>query len=572
MAASSSSEIRRRSFIAWCGSAGLGSTLFPGALWAQSQEGTLDISARMIDQAARVAGLEFADDEIERMLEGIRANVAGFAVRRSVKIDQSVPPPLYFNPAVPGQQFDTTQGPVVLGRREPVTRPARIEDIAFWPLTDLAKLIETRQLTSVELTEMYLDRIRRFDPVLRAFITLTEERALEQAHSADSEIAASRYRGPLHGIPWGAKDLLAVRGYRTTWGFKPYEEQVIDMDATVVQRLDTAGAVLLGKLSTGEIARGDQWMGIQTKNPWKPDEGADGSSAGPASATAAGLVGFSIGTDTLGSIVGPSRTCGITGLRPTFGRVSRHGVMPVCWSLDKVGPMCRSAEDCAIVFEAIRGPDGQDLAVVDRAFNWRGDRGVDGIRVGYLADAFDRRADDRSQQAAVANDNETLAVLRDMGIEPLPVSLPAHADMDALQMLLVDEAAAFDELVQSGNIRYFRQDIDEPEDVLMRIARLYPAVEYLQVHRQRMLLMQGMAGLFRDLDVLVAPFSGSNQQNATSLTGHPSVSVPNGFDSEGRPTGIQFVGQLYGEAGALTLARHYEAHTGLSRRHPRDFR
>lgn len=562
--------IRRRSFISWCGGAGLGSTLFPGALWARSDEGRAEVTAEMVDSAARLAGLEFSPEDLARMLEGIRANLGGFEARRTIDIDQSVPPPLYFNPVVPGQVFDEMQRPFVPGPPIEVRRPDNLEEVAFWPVTDLAVLVETGQVSSLELTLMYLDRIRRYDPVLRTVITLTEQRAIEQARAMDAELAAGTYRGPLHGIPWGAKDLLAVRGYRTTWGFKPYQDQVIDMDATVVQRLDAAGAVLLAKLSTGEIAREDQWLGIQTKNPWKTDEGAGGSSAGPASATAAGLVGFAIGTDTLGSIVGPSRNCGINGLRPTFGRVSRHGVMPVCWSLDKVGPMCRSAEDCAIVFDAIRGPDGLDLAVADKAFNWDGTRGVDGLKVAYLVDAFERDADG-PRGAALDNDRSTLAVLRSMGLEPVPVSLPAHADMDALQMLLVDEAAAFDELVQTGDLRYFRQDLDEPEDVLMRIARLYPAVEYLQVQRQRMLLMQGMAELFADIDVLVAPFNGSNQQSATSLSGHPSVVVQNGFDEGGKPTCVQFIGRLYGEAAILTLARHYQADTGFHRRHPPGF-
>lgn len=570
MAGSPGPELRRRSFIAWCGTAGVSATLFPGALWAESMGGTKDVTSAMIDQAARLAGLEFTPAQREDMLEGVRASLAAIEARRAIPIDQDVPPPLYFDPAVPGQAFDAVQQPFVPGRRRQVTRPQRLEDVAFWPVTDLASLIESRQVSSVELTRMYLARLRRFDPRLNAVVTLTEERALRQAQAMDAELAEGRYRGPLHGIPWGAKDLIAAAGYRTTWGFRSYEDQVIDMDATVVERLDGAGAVLVAKLATGEIARGDYWLGKQTRNPWKTDEGSGGSSAGPASATAAGLVGFSIGTDTLGSIVGPARTCGINGLRPTFGRVSRHGVMPVCWSLDKVGPICRSAEDCAIVLDAIQGPDGQDLAVADKAFNWDGTRGLEGLRVAYLAAAFEREAEG-TRRAALDNDRRTLAALRAMGVEPVPVELPRHADMDPLPMLLVDESAAFAELMESGDVRWFRQDTDEPEDMLMRIARLFPAVEYVQSNRLRMLLMQGMARLFEDVDVLVAPYAGSSQQSATSLTGHPSVAVPNGFDDEGRPTAIQFIGQLYGEADALTLARHYQAHTDWHERHPPAF-
>jgi Asp-tRNA(Asn)/Glu-tRNA(Gln) amidotransferase A subunit family amidase len=564
-------QLRRRSFLAFCGGAGVATTLFPGALWAQSDEGRAEITAEMIDHAAALAGLSFSEADRVRMLDGIRANLGRYGDIRALRIDQSVPPPLYFNPAVPGQQFSELQGPFIPSSRGDVRRPVNLEEVAFWPVTDLAVLIETGQVKPTELTRMYIDRIKRYDPVLRAVITLTEARAMEQALTADADIATGRYRGTLHGIPWGAKDLLAVRDYRTTWGFKAYENQVIDMDATVVERLDAAGAILIAKLSTGEIARGDQWLGIQTKNPWKTDEGSGGSSAGPGSATSAGLVGFAIGTDTSGSILGPSRTCGITGLRPTFGRVSRHGVMPVCWSLDKVGPMCRSVEDCAIVFAAVAGPDGHDLAVVDKAFNWDASASIADLRVGYVATAFERDAETDRDADALANDRATLAKLRELGVNPVPVDLPEHADMDELQMLLVDEAAAFDELVLDGGIEYFRQDIDEPEDMLMRVARLHPAVEYLQIQRRRMLLMQGMARLFDGIDVLVSPFDGSPEQSATSLTGHPAVAIQNGFDREGRPTGIKFVGQLYGEGRALLLAKAYQDATGFHLRHPPEF-
>ena len=565
-----STSIRRRSFVACCSGLGLGSTLFPGALWAQSDGGKTEITGEMIDHAARLAGLEFSTEDREQMIEGIRNNRALFGQLREISIDQNVPPPLYFNPVVPGQIFADSRRSFQLGDRGAVTRPENLEDVAFWPVTDLSQLIETRQVTATELTRMYITRIKRHDPVLRCVITLTEERALNQATAADEEIARGRYRGLLHGIPWGAKDLLAVEGYRTTWGFKAYEDQMIDMDATVVERLDNAGAILIAKLSTGEIARGDQWLGVQTKNPWNTDEGSGGSSAGPASATAAGLVGFSIGTDTTGSILGPSRTCGITGLRPTFGRVSRHGVMPVCWSLDKVGPMCRSVEDCALVFNAIFGPDGQDLAVVDKPFDWDGNESIAGIRVGYLQAAFAREIS-AENATAHGNDLATLGALRNLNLELMPVTLPEHADMDALQLLLVDEAAAFDELLHNGKIDLFRQDIDEPEDMLMRIARLHPAVEYLQINRRRMLLMQGMARIFDEIDVLVAPSSGSPVQSATSLTGHPAVAVHNGFDDDGTPTGIQFIGQLYGEARTLALAGAYQESTGFHKQHPRAF-
>jgi Asp-tRNA(Asn)/Glu-tRNA(Gln) amidotransferase A subunit family amidase len=550
MTDSASATLRRRSFLAYCGGLGLGSGLFPGALWAQSDGGTTEITSDMIDAAARLAGLQISAPDREEMVQGINANLSSFEALREVHIDQHVPPPLYFNPAVPGQTFSTARRPFVRGARNAVSRPDDLDDVAFWPVTDLSQLIETRQVSSEELTRMYLDRIKRYDGSLNSVITLTEQLAVEQARQADREIAAGNYRGALHGIPWGAKDVIAKRGYRTTWGCSVYRDQVIDLDATVVSRLEDAGAVLLAKLSTGEIARGDRWFDKQTRNPWRIDEGSGGSSAGPGAATAAGLVGFSIGSDTTGSILGPSNTCGISGLRPTFGRVSRHGVMPVCWSLDKVGPMCRSVEDCAIVFEAIRGPDNRDLAVVDMPFNWDGNRNFAGLRIGFLEDAFG--------EDAHPNDLATFKTMLNLGADLQPVRLPEHADMDALQMLLVDEAAAFDELIQTGKVDMLIQDRDEPEDMLMRVARLLPAVEYVQIQRLRMLMMQGLEKALRGIDVYIAPHRGNPNLSATSLSGHPAISVPNGFDEDGKPTGILFVGKLYGEAEMMIAARVYQ--------------
>jgi Asp-tRNA(Asn)/Glu-tRNA(Gln) amidotransferase A subunit family amidase len=342
---------------------------------------------------------------------------------------------------------------------------------------------------------------------------------------------------------------------------------MIDMDATVMTRLEQAGSVLVAKLSTGELARGDRWFGGRTRNPWNPEEGSGGSSAGPGSATAAGLVGYSLGTETLGSIVGPSRTCGVTGLRPTYGRVSRHGVMPAAWSLDKVGPICRSAEDCALVLNAIVGPDGWDLSLADRPFEWDPRLDVTGLRVGYLADAF---SEDRTSEAASKeNDDRALSALRSLGIELEPISLPAHADMDALMMLLVEEAASLDELTRSGRDELLIKDREDPEAMLLRAHRLVPGVEYFQMSRVRMRLMEGMARLFEKLDVYAAPFftpSGDRNLRATNATGHPGVAVPTGFNAKGMP--IHLVGTLYGEAELLALAKAFQDTTEHHRRHP----
>jgi Asp-tRNA(Asn)/Glu-tRNA(Gln) amidotransferase A subunit family amidase len=334
-------------------------------------------------------------------------------------------------------------------------------------------------------------------------------------------------------------------------------------------RLEEAGSVLVAKLSTGELARGDRWFGGRTRNPWNPEEGSGGSSAGPGSATAAGLVGYSLGTETLGSIVGPSRTCGVTGLRPTYGRVSRHGVMPAAWSLDKVGPICRSAEDCALVLNAIVGPDGWDLSLADRPLDWDPSFDATKLRVGYLADAF---SEERTNEGASReNDDRALSALRSLGIELQPVSLPAHADLDALMMLLVEEAASLDELTRSGRDDLLIKDREDPEAMLLRAHRLVPGVEYFQMSRVRMRLMEGMARLFEKLDVYVAPFftpSGDQNLRATNATGHPGVAVPTGLNAKGMPTSIHLVGKLYGEAELLALAKAFQDTTAHHRRHP----
>jgi len=379
--AASDGRLDRRTFMAYLTGIGLGGTAFPAALWALAQERGA-ISRATVACAEEIAGLEFTDAERDLMLEGLNNNREAYGRLRAITIPNEVAPALRFDPLLPGRV------PTVV-RREPrrtrrvVSRPADLEEAAFWPVTDLAELIRTRQASSVELTRMYLDRLARFGPQLEAVITLTEELALQQARRADAELARGVYRGPLHGVPWGAKDLLAEDQYRTTWGAKPYEEQVIPYDATVVRRLEDAGAVLVAKLTLGALAMGDVWFGGRTRNPWDLEQGSSGSSAGSASATVAGLVAFAIGTETLGSIVSPSTRCGATGLRPSFGRVSRHGAMALSWSMDKIGPLCRTVEDCALVFAAIQGTDGKDPTVRDVPFDWDATLPISSLRVGY---------------------------------------------------------------------------------------------------------------------------------------------------------------------------------------------
>jgi Asp-tRNA(Asn)/Glu-tRNA(Gln) amidotransferase A subunit family amidase len=443
-----------------------------------------------------------------------------------------------------------------------------LNDVAFWPVTRLAQLIRTRAVTPTELTNMYLARLRKYGPQLECVVTLTEELALEQAQRADREIAAGRYRGALHGIPWGAKDLLATRRYPTTWGAKPFTQQRIDDDATVVQKLDEAGAVLVAKLTLGELAMGDVWFGGRTKNPWKLDQGSSGSSAGPAAAVVAGLVGFSIGSETLGSIVSPSTRTGATGLRPTYGRVSRAGAMALSWSMDKIGPICRSVEDCALVLHAIHGSDGRDPTVHDVPFNWDARVRPASLRIGYVRSAFDTEENHPAREF----DLKALDVLRGLGARLTPVELPDMYPVPALRVILNAEAgAAFDELTRSGrDDELTRQDATAWPNTF-RQARFIPAVEYIQANRIRTLLMAAMSNTMRDIDVLVTPTAAPNVLLTTNLTGHPAVVVPNGFNPDGTPVSLSFIGGLFGEAPALALAKAYQDATSFHTKTPPGF-
>jgi Asp-tRNA(Asn)/Glu-tRNA(Gln) amidotransferase A subunit family amidase len=454
-----------------------------------------------------------------------------------------------------------------------VERPGDLEEAAHWPLIHLAELLRTRQVKSVELTDMYLQRLKKHNPRLNCVVTLTEDLAMSQARAADAEIAAGRYWGPLHGIPWGCKDILSVKGYPTTWGAAPFRDRVLDLDATVVQKLAGAGAVLVAKLTTGELALDDVWFGGRTNNPWDVSMGSQGSSAGPASATAAGLVGFSIGTETGGSIVEPSGICGVTGLRPTFGRVSRHGVMALSWSLDKVGPMCRSVEDCAVVLNVIQGADGEDGSAVDTPFNWDAALDVKRLRVGYLASAY---KDTRQTKKVEENDAATLETLRSRGIDLVPVELPEGPYPDLFLIILADEAAALhDPLATSSG------DLKRQDRVLgNRAARLLPAVEYIQSQRLRTELMRKMDRLMATVDVYAVPFDyadytpnpiATRNTHLTNLTGHPSVTLPNGFNEKGTPTSVTFIGKLFGEAEMLAVAKLYQDATDWHRKRPPEF-
>ena len=451
--------MNRRRFLACFPTAGLGATLMPGALAAVAQDAET-ITLEMIAAAQTIAGLSFTPDEQQRIVErlnGARSPLPAFDTLRAANLGNSTQPALVFNPVLPGKTLPSDRRP--LKRRElDVAMPATDDELALLPVTHLAKLVESRQIKPTELTKLYLARLKRYDPRLHAVVTLTEELALRQAQRADDEIAAGTYRGPLHGIPWGAKDLLAVRGTRTTWGMSPYADRVIDIDATVFSRLSEAGAILVAKLSTGALAVTARWFGGLTRNPWNTEQDASGSSAGPGSATAAGLVGFSIGTDTGGSIILPSTRNGVTGLRPTFGRVSRYGAMALVWTQDTIGPMCRSAEDCALVFEVIQGPDGKDNTLLDVPFNWDATAEVAKLRVGYLRTAFEgeipanpeNRERAARQRQIRRNNEDALRVIRSLGVEPVPFDLPEVPSEAIDFMRYAETAAAFDDVTRSG--------------------------------------------------------------------------------------------------------------------------
>ena len=499
------------------------------------------------------------------MLEGINNYLETYRKLRMVALDNSVAPALRFDPVPAGMEFEKQRRPMRISQSRELEVPSDLEELAFWPVTDLAGLIKSRRVSSVELTNMYLARLKRYDPKLQCVITLTEDLAQEQARRADEEIAAGRYRGPLHGIPWGAKDLLAVKGYKTTWGAMPYKDQVIDLDATVVGRLQEAGAVLIAKLTLGALAWGDVWFGGKTRSPWNPEEGSSGSSAGPAAATAAGLVGFSIGSETWGSIVSPSTICGVTGLRPTFGRVSRYGAMALSWSMDKIGPICRTVEDCAVVLDAIYGPDDKDVTVVDLPFNWDASGDAKTLKVGYLKSDFEKEREDAQWKA---NDQATLEVLRGMGFNLIPIELPDYP-IEAMSLILnVEAAAAFDELTRSNRDDLMVRQIQNAWPNRFREARMVPAVEYIQANRLRTLVMKAIQERLAGIDVYVSPSWEGQNSLLTNLTGHPAVVVPNGLRKEGTPSSITFIGRLYGEDKLLTFARAYQDATSFHQRHP----
>jgi len=580
----------RRRFLAAFSATGVTSALLPGVLWAQVQDsGAKKVTMAMLNDALAISGLDFSEDDKKQILENL--NPDRYDELRKIAIADTVAPPIYYSPLVPGTKLDRTPRPVRMGKQPSVKRPANLEDAAFWPITHLAELIRSRQVTSTELTRMYSARLHRYNPTLNFVVSFTDELGLRQAAQADQEIAAGRYRGPLHGIPWGCKDIISVPGYKTTWGSGAYQDQQLDVEATVVRLLREAGAVLVAKLATGELAAGDRWFAGRTNSPWDPKDGSSGSSAGPGSATAAGCVGFAIGTETSGSILSPSTVNGVTGLRPTFGRVSRYGAMTLSWTLDRLGPMCRTAEDCAVVLHAIAKTDERDLSVIDLPFNWDAQTDVRKLRVGYLAAGFAEASRDPEWREA---DDRVFAELKALGVVVEPFELP-KMPVTALNAILGTESgAAFDNALRSGRLEKMT---NRSRSNGFRSSRLTPAVEYLQAQRVRAMVMQQLADAVGKFDVYLAPATGGGDGgrrgpegapptapvtprppqppsvtrdhfSAANICGIPAVSVPSGFTKVGKPTSITFLGRLYNEAGILALVKAYQDRAGWHKRTP----
>ena len=578
-------ETRRR-FMATFAGAGLGSTLVPGVLWARMQDTAAPkLTLAMVNEALRISGVEVPEDEKAALVESANRNLSGYDDLRKLHIPADVSPPFHFSPVTPGMTVSKVKQPFRLSVAPAVKRPGNLEDVAFWPVRHLAELVRTRQVTSLELTEMYLARLHRYNGVLNNVVTFLDDHGRAEAKRADTEIAAGKYKGPLHGIPWGAKDIISLKGYKTTWGSAPFKDQVLDYDASVIEMLRDAGAVLIAKVSTGELAGGDNWFGGQTKSPWDPTQGSSGSSAGPSSATAAGCVAFGIGTETSGSILSPSSRCGLAGLRPTFGRVSRYGVMALSWTQDRLGPICRYAEDTAIVMQAIAKPDGRDMSVTDVPFNWNAQFNIKTLKVGIIQESFD----EITNATAKANADKMLAVFKSLGVTSfIPVKVPEFSTNTG--SFGVERTAYFDEHSRAGRMKGTRGGTQA-------IGHLIPAPEYLQQQRARMMMMMELQKATAHVDVYIvgssntgipapprpagaAPDAPRGPQpdrpqpptqrhfGYANLAGYPAINLPNGFGETGSPTNAVIYGQPYRELEIIALAKAYQDVAGFHLRKP----
>ena len=539
-------------------------SVVPSSIHAQEQ--TEQNQRYSTEEAERLIGLTMTQAERDSMQQNLRNQLSQYESLRGLNLMNSRSPVLLFDPMpygwTPPAYHDS---PSMYAMPTAPTRPANLESLAFASIAELSVLIQTRQITSEELTRMYLNRLKRFDPELLFVVTLLEDDALERARAMDREIAAGTYRGPLHGIPYGAKDLLSYPGHKTTWGSVPYKDQMLDETAAVIDMLDEAGAVLTAKTTLGALAWGDVWFGGMTRNPWNTDQGASGSSAGSASTVSAGALPFTIGSETLGSIVSPSTRNGVTGLRPTFGRVSRHGAMALSWTMDKLGPICREAQDCAIVLEAINGRDDRDATTRDMPFSYQSNKPLTSIRVGYFKSLFD------ADYGGKANDQAILKVLDSLGIELIEVSLPDFPSNALSFILSAESAAAFEDLTRLNRDDEMVRQVRNAWPNVFRAARFIPAVEYINANRARGLLIDMMHESLKNVDVVITPSFGGPQLQMTNLTGHPALVMPNGFSNNGSPTSITIIGQLFGEADIVRLGAEIQKHTDFHKRMPPKF-
>ncbi|GAA4092213.1 amidase [Mucilaginibacter panaciglaebae] len=536
------------------------SFIFGAFVWNQVQSSPITI--QVVAAAQKIIGMDFTTAQSDSMLNSLNDRVRDYQALRKLNIPNSVVPSLNFNPVPVGFVTQDNTNSFKLSKINVVKLPANKDELAFYNVRELAELLRTRQITSVELTKFYIARLRKYNSKLLFVVNFTEEQALKEAARADAEIRAGKYRGVLHGVPYGVKDLLSTADSKTTYGASPYIDQKLGIDATVVKRLRDAGAVLLAKLTLGELAMGDTWFGGMTRNPWDITRGSSGSSAGPASAVSAGCLPFAIGSETLGSIVSPSTECGATGLRPSFGRVSKYGAMALSWSMDKLGPITRSVEDAAIVFNAVQGTDPKDLSTIAAPFNYDGNvNSLKGWKIGYLKAAFQNR------YANKTNGSLTLVKLKELGAELVPIETP-DMPLGAIAMMLDAEAgAAFQELVLNHKDDMLVRQSKYAWPNIFRTAQFVPAVEYIQASRARTLLIQQWYNKLKGLDIYITPAFSANL-TLTNLTGNPCVVLPNGFNRAGRPTSITFMGQLFGEGKTLEAARIYQQATNFNKKHP----
>jgi len=539
-------------------------TLFVSAQDSTIQKTDLVSSAKLYD-------ISFTTKEIDTLYSDVIDNLANYKAMHRLPLANSVPLSMWQTPVVPGMQFNTVQKPIAWKLDNTVQLPTNKNDLAFYTLEQLASLIKNKKISSLALTQFFIDRIKKWGDTLQCVISIQEDIAYAEAKKADAELAQGKYRGLLHGIPYGLKDLFAVKGTKTTWGAAPYQNQTIDEDAFVYIKLKEAGAVLVAKFTLGALAMGDYWFGGRTKNPWNLNYGSSGSSAGSTSATVAGLVPFAIGTETWGSIVSPSTTCGATGLRPTFGSISRSGAMALSYSLDKVGPICRSAADAAIVFNYIHGTDGKDGSAVNMPFNYTPNKDIKKLKIGYAKNYFDKIKD------TSRNEFKVLEEFKKLGVQLIPVNFPDSGvyNFNIMDVVIgVECAAQFDEMTRMNIDDALTRQTKNDWPNSFRTARFVPAVEYINAQRHRYTLMQKVNEVMQQYDVIICPSRGDGNQSAiTNLTGNPVVCVPTGFDKKlNLPTGISFVGNLYDEATILSIAQAYQKATNWDEIHPALFK